>query len=54
MSVAGSPPGEISNLKDAMRPLRTLHGTTPAEVFGPKALKAVHEFMRLPAIGGLW
>jgi integrase len=41
----GKPTGEVGNLKDAMRPLRTLYGLTDACEFGPKALKLVRQYM---------
>lgn len=41
----GSMTGEVGNLRDALRPLRKLYGTTPARQFGPLALRAVQEEM---------
>ena len=41
----GTPSSEISAFKYAMKPLRRLYGHTPAEEFGPLALKAVREAM---------
>jgi hypothetical protein len=37
----GQPTGELRNLKDAVRPLRAVYGSTDAATFGPRALKAV-------------
>ena len=37
----GNPSRELENLKDAMRPLRRLHGHTSARAFGPLALRAL-------------
>jgi integrase len=36
---------ELKNMKDAVRPLRTLYGRTPARSFGPLALRAVRDEM---------
>src|SRR5262245_13753715 len=41
----GTPTGELDNLRDALRPLRRLYGTTPAADFGPLALRAVRDAM---------
>ena len=41
----GKPTKELANIKDAMRPLRALYSHTPANAFGPRALKAVREYM---------
>jgi integrase len=41
----GTPTGELENIKLALRPLKNLYGSTPAEDFGPKALKAVRQDM---------
>ena len=41
----GSPTCELDNYKDALRPLRLLYGATPAQGFGPNALKAVRQTM---------
>ena len=41
----GQPTGEVDNVKDAMRPLRTLYGSTPANHFGPRSLKAVRQHL---------
>jgi integrase len=37
--------GELGNVRDALRPLRKLYGTTPARSFGPLALRAVRDEM---------
>ena len=37
--------GELSNYRDALRPLRHLYGDTPASDFGPKSLKALRQAM---------
>ena len=37
----GSPTSEINTLKQAVRPLRSLFGLTPAQGFGPRALELV-------------
>lgn len=39
------PSKEVSCLKYALRPLKSLYGTTPAKDFGPKSLKAVRQHM---------
>jgi integrase len=39
----GKVTSEVSNIKTAIRPLRRLHGHTPAREFGPLALKAVRD-----------
>ncbi len=36
---------EADNIRDALRPLRQLYGSTPAAEFGPKKLKAVRQKM---------
>ncbi|MGA2256154.1 MAG: tyrosine-type recombinase/integrase [Thermoguttaceae bacterium] len=36
---------EVDNIRDALRPLRQLYGSTPAAEFGPKKLKAVRQKM---------
>jgi integrase len=41
----GTPTGEISALQYSLRPLKFLHGDTPARDFGPSALKAVRELL---------
>lgn len=41
----GEPTRELENLKDAMRPLRTLYGCSPAGKFGPRSLKAIRQYM---------
>jgi integrase len=41
----GRPTGELSNLRDALRPLRKLYGHTTAKDFGPLALRAIREEM---------
>jgi integrase len=41
----GRPTSELDNLRDALRPLRKLYGTTPAHEFGPLALRAVRDLM---------
>jgi integrase len=41
----GQDSGEVANVKDAMRPLRTLYGLTRADAFGPRALKLVRQHM---------
>lgn len=41
----GTPSGELDNLRDALKPLRHLYGYTPAEQFGPLALRAVRDRM---------
>jgi integrase len=41
----GQPTKEVSCLKYALRPLKKLFGTTAAVDFGPKALKAIREYM---------
>lgn len=41
----GKPTGEVHNVKDALRSLCTLYGTTRAAEFGPRALKLVREHM---------
>ena len=41
----GSPAGELDNIRLALRPLKSLYGTTPARDFGPMALKAVRQSM---------
>jgi hypothetical protein len=41
----GKPTGECDNLRDALRPVRKLYGTTPALDFGPLALRAIQEEM---------
>ena len=43
--VDGSPTGEFDNIKLAVRPLKSLYGSTPAKDFGPLALKAVRQVM---------
>jgi integrase len=40
-----TPTKELGNIKDSLRPLRQLYGSTPAETFGPKRLKTVRERM---------
>jgi integrase len=41
----GRPTREQDNLRDALRPLRKLYGHSPAEDFGPLALRAVQQEM---------
>ncbi len=41
----GSPTEELGNLKAALRPLRQLHGSTPAAEFGPLKRRAVRDEM---------
>jgi integrase len=41
----GSPTGEADNIRDALKPLRKLYGTTLASDFSPLKLKAVREAM---------
>ena len=39
------PTGEVENLRDAARPMTTLHGQSSASQFGPLALEAVRQAM---------
>ena len=41
----GTQTGELTNMKEAMRPLAKLYGEEQAEAFGPVALKAVRQTM---------
>ena len=41
----GSPTSEVAALRSALRPLRRLYGTVPAAEFGPRALKAVRQYL---------
>ncbi|MCZ6574198.1 MAG: site-specific integrase, partial [Planctomycetota bacterium] len=41
----GTPTGELTNIKAALRPLRRLYGRTAAKDFGPKSLKAVRQYL---------
>ena len=41
----GTPSEELGNLKAALRPVRKLHGQTPASDFGPLALRSVRQEM---------
>jgi integrase len=41
----GTPTGELSNLRDALGPLRRLYGPSLAQDFGPLALRALREEM---------
>ena len=41
----GEPTGEVSNVRDALRPLRRLYGSSSAQDFGPSKLKVVREAM---------
>jgi len=41
----GKPTSEVETIRYALRPLRTLYGTTPAADFGPSALKTVRRAM---------
>jgi integrase len=41
----GRPSGELSNYRDALRPLCHLYGPTPAPNFGPKSLDALRQWM---------
>jgi integrase len=41
----GQPTRELDNIRDALRPLHSLYGRTPASRFGPKSLKAVRQQM---------
>jgi integrase len=40
-----APTRELANIKDSLRPLHRLFGSTPAVAFGPKRLKTVRERM---------
>jgi integrase len=44
-TVEGTPTGELENMKDAMRSVRTLYAHDLARAFGPRALKAVQGHM---------
>jgi hypothetical protein len=46
----GSPSRELEHYKYALKPLLALYGHTPANAFGPKALKAVRQQL----IDGTW
>jgi integrase len=41
----GAPGRELENMRDALKPLRALHGHTDAREFGPLALRALQEHM---------
>ena len=41
----GEPTSEAANVRDALRPLRKLYGSTQADQFGPLALKLVRQHM---------
>ncbi len=41
----GQPTKELACMREALRPLRDLYGSTPAGEFGPKALKALRQHM---------
>ncbi len=41
----GTPTGELANFKDSLKPLKLLYGSTPAQSFSPKALKAIRHSM---------
>jgi len=41
----GQPTKELACMREALRPVRDLYGSTPAQEFGPKALKAVRRHM---------
>jgi integrase len=41
----GEPTQELNNMRDALRPVRRLYGSTPAASFGPLALRSVREHM---------
>ncbi len=41
----GRPTGEQQNIRDAYRPLKALYGSTPANEFGARSLKAVRQKM---------
>jgi integrase len=41
----GEPTKELAGMKEALRPLRQLFGTTPASDFGPKSLGTVRQHM---------
>jgi hypothetical protein len=41
----GTPTGEVYNLTVSLKPLRSLYGYTPADQFGPLALRAVRDRM---------
>src|SRR5262249_12075868 len=41
----GEPTQELSNVKDALHPVRQLYGEIPAHQFGPLALRAVRDHM---------
>jgi len=49
----GSPTSEVKNIRQALRPLRKLYGTTPAAQFGPLKLKSVMVAMIDPKAAGL-
>lgn len=44
-SPEGEPTGELENIRHALRPLNYLYGSTPAEEFGPKRLKAIQQLL---------
>ncbi len=41
----GTPTSELHNYKVSLRPLREMYDHTPAQEFGPRALKAVRQWM---------
>lgn len=41
----GTPTNEISNIQQALRPLKQLYGRTPAAEFGPRRLRSVRQWM---------
>lgn len=41
----GRPTGELDNVRDALRPVKELYGSTPAAAFGPLALRSVRQRM---------
>jgi hypothetical protein len=41
----GQPTKELACMRESLRPVRELYGSTPAREFGPKALKAVRQHM---------
>ena len=41
----GEPTKELESMKEAIWPVRHLYGTTEVTDFGPKALKAIQQYM---------
>jgi len=41
----GKPTKELGCMRDALRPVRRLYGTLPAEAFGPAKLKLIRDYM---------